>query len=142
MKKKGLGIVFMAIASLFAIAGCVIYWINTHGAYYKDFNPTIILLAVLGIFAIIVLNIWSIAREEQIWMDLFYILAAVLFAYAGVSLLGDRVESAAIILGSDLEAGNKIALQSLYMSFVGVGCFIFGMIMTGVAGFFDKQKDV
>ena len=66
-------------------------------------------------------------------------LAAVLLAWTAVTFLGNRVESAAIILGSELEAGNALAKKSIFMAFAGVGCFVLGMIFTGVAGFFEQS---
>ena len=73
-------------------------------------------------------------------MDIFYPVAAVLMAIAAVWFIGARVESAAIILGSELEAGNQIARNSLFLAFVGIGCYIAGMLLAGVAGFFNLQK--
>lgn len=142
MKKQGLGTLFLVLAIVLSVAGVVLYWINTHGGYYSDFTGNIIVCAVLGIVVLVVIKVLAVVRGEKQWMDILYILAAVLLSWTAVSFLGDRVESAAIILGSSLEAGNALAKQSLFTAFAGVGCFILGMIMTGVAGFFSQQKDI
>lgn len=142
MKKQGLlGTVFLALAVILALAGIVIYWINTHGGYYSDFAPEIVVCGAAGIAVLIVLKVLAVKIGEKQWMDFLYILAAVLLSWTAVSFLGDRVESAAIILGSNLEAGNTLAKQSLFTAFAGVGCFVLGMILTGVSGFFTQQKE-
>lgn len=142
MKKQGLGTVFSVLAVVLALAGIVIYWMNTHGGYYSDFTPSIIGYAAAGIVVLIGLKVLAEVKGERQWMDILYILASVLLAWAAVSFLGDRVESAAVILGSDLEEGNVLARQSLFMAFAGTGCFILGMLLTGAAGFFSQQKNV
>ena len=140
MKKQGLGTVFLVISILFAVAGSIIYWVNTHGGYYKDFKLEIIVYAVLGIIVLVILKILTTIKGEKQGVDILYILAAVLLAWAGIKFLGNRVESAAIILGSELEAGNRLAKQSLFQAFAGAGCFFLGMLMTGVTGFFEQQR--
>lgn len=142
MKKQGLlGTVFWTLAVILALAGIVVYWLNTHGGYYSDFAPGIAVCGAAGAAVLIVLKVLAVKTGEKQWMDILYILAAVLLSWAAVSFLGDRVESAAIILGSSLEAGNVLAKQSLFTAFAGVGCFVLGMILTGVAGFFTQQKE-
>lgn len=142
MKKQRLGTVFLVLAGILALAGTIIYWINTHGGYYSDFQVNTILYAIAGIVILIVLESLNKITGEYQWMDILYILAAVLFSWAAVSFLGARVESAAVILGSSLEEGNVLAKQSLFMAFGGIGCFILGMLLTGVAGFFDQKKQL
>lgn len=141
MKKQGLGTVFWTVAVILALAGIVIYWINTHGGYYSDFSPKVVVLALLGVMVLVFLKVLAVTVGEKQWMDSLYILAAIFLSCAAVSFLGDRVESAAVILGSSPEEGNILAKQSLFASFAGVGCFVLGMILTGVAGFFNQQKE-
>lgn len=140
MKKQSVGTIFLLLAVLVSVIGIVIYWINAHGAYYNDFTPGVLMYAGFGVAVLLVLKLLAAKQGEKTWMDVLYLLAAILLAWAAVDFLGDRVESAAIILGSQLEAGNALALQSLLASFAGTGCFVLGMILTGVAGFFDQQK--
>lgn len=142
MKKQGLGTIFLVLAVILSLAGIVLYWMNTHGGYYNDFAVEIVVYAVLGIAVLIAIKVLTVFLGEKQWMDILYIVAAILLSWTAVSFLGDRVESAAIILGSSLEAGNALAKQSLFMSFASVGCFILGMLMTGVAGFFSQQKNI
>ena len=140
MKKQSIGNIMLLLALVFAAAGTVIYCINTHGGYYHDFTPMIVVLAVVSMVVLIVLKVLSAKLGDRQWLDLFYVLGAVLYSLTAVKFIASRVESAGIILGSDLEAGNALASQSLYMAFVGIGCFVIGMILIGVAGFFDLVK--
>lgn len=140
MKKQGLGTVFVILSVLAALAGTVIYYINATGTYYGDFGVKIVAVSVSGIVVLIALKVLAAKNGEKQWMDIFYPVAAVLMAIAAVWFIGARVESAAIILGSELEAGNQIARNSLFLAFVGIGCYIAGMLLAGVAGFFNLQK--
>lgn len=140
MKKQIVGTTLLLLAVLLSVAGIVIYWVNAHGEYYNDFTPSVMLFAGLGAAALLVWKILSATLGEKRWMDVLYPLAAILLAWAAIDFLGDRVESAAIILGSQLEAGNALAQQSLFTSFAGVACFILGMILTGVSSFFQATE--
>ena len=139
MKKRIAGNIMFALAILFAVAGIVLYWMNTHGGYYSDFTIQIVILAVLAIVVMAAIKVLSARIGEKKWIDLLYVLAAVLLAWTAVTFLGNRVESAAIILGSELEAGNALAKKFIFMAFASVGCFVLGMIFTGVAGFFEQS---
>lgn len=140
MKKQIVGTIFLLLAVLLSVAGMVIYWVNAHGEYYNDFTPSVMLYAAFGVVALLAWKVLSVTLGEKRWMDVLYLLAAILLAWAAVDFLGDRVESAAIILGSQLEAGNALAQQSLFTSFAGIGCFILGMILTGVSSFFQTTE--
>lgn len=140
MKKQIVGTIFLLLAVLLSVAGIVIYWVNAHGEYYNDFTPSVMLYAGFGVVALLAWKVLSVTLGEKRWMDVLYLVAAILLAWAAVDFLGDRVESAAIILGSQLEAGNALAQQSLFTSFAGIGCFILGMILTGVSSFFQTTE--
>ena len=60
---------------------------------------------------------------------------------AAVTFVSYRVESAGIILGSDLEAGNAKAMGSLMQAFAGIGCFLAASVFTGVSAFFRPVKE-
>lgn len=135
MKRQVAANVTFVLALVLAIAGIVIYWINTHGGYYSDFTASIVVIAVAGIVVLAAIK----ALGDKKWVDVLYPAAGVLLTIAAVRFLADRVESAAIILASDLEAGNALAKPSIYTAFAGVICLVLAMVMTGVYSILNDQ---
>lgn len=140
MKKTWLGTIFFALAVVFAVAGTVIYCINSTGSYYDDFTGRIVLVAVVGIALLIGLKIMSYKNVSLLWTDVLYVASAVIIAVAAVMFLSARVESAAVVLGSQLAAGDALAKQSVYTAFAGIGCYMAGMVFIGISGFFNQEK--
>lgn len=139
--KSGVGTIFLIITIVLAAAGMILYGINAKGSYYHDFKMTVILLGILGIGIIVVFMIMTHMKGEKNWMDIFYPAAGIVLMLAAIIFVSYRVESAGIILGSDLEAGNANAMNSLIQSFVGIGCFIAASILSGVSAFFRPVKE-
>lgn len=135
MKRQVAANVTFVLALVLAIVGIVIYWINTHGGYYSDFTASIVVIAVAGIVVLAAIK----ALGDKKWVDVLYPAAGVLLTIAAVRFLADRVESAAIILASDLEAGNALAKPSIYTAFAGVICLVLAMVMTGVYSILNDQ---
>lgn len=139
--RPGIGVVFTGIALLLAAAGTILYSINASGSYYHDLHFTVILLGIGSIFLLAVFTGIVQIKGEQLWTDIFYPAAGILLALAAIIFVSYRVESAGIILGSDLEAGNKEAMNSLIQSFIGSGCFLAASVMTGISSFFRQVKE-
>lgn len=139
MKRQIAANVVFVLALVAAVAGIVIYWINTHGGYYSDFTASIVAIAVAGI--VVLLAIKALDNGGKRWVDILYPAAGVLLTIAAVRFLADRVESAAIILASDLEAGNALARPSIYTAFAGVICLVLAMILTGVYGMLNGKAE-
>ena len=140
MKKQGLGTVFLFLAVICGVAGMILYYINATAKYYDDFQITVIMWEIAGILVVIVNAFCERKWEYMKWTSLLYPLAGVLFAVTAVMFIGERVESAAIILGSNLESGNTLAKILLYQAFAGIGCFLAGMLLVGVAAFFNQER--
>lgn len=140
MKRIGLGLVFTALSVASAIAGVVLYIVNSTGSYYDDFRVLNVVVPLIGIVLAICPTIAAYTIGEKQWTDVFYVLSSVVLAVAAVWFVAARVESAGIILGSRLEAGNQLAKDSLVQAFVGIGCFIASMLFVGVSGFFLQRK--
>ena len=139
LKRIGAGTVLLIFSILCTVAGLIIYGINATGDYYGDFNTNVIMAGAAGMLVVLLLLIAG--RSQKMWTDFFYPLAGIIFTVAAVLFLSTRVESAAIILGSDLEAGNPLARLSLFQAFAGIGCFMAAMLLTGISGFFDQVKE-
>lgn len=139
--KSGVGTIFLAITIVLTVAGMILYGINAKGSYYHDFKMTVILLGTLGIGIIVAFIVLTHIKGEKNWMDIFYPAAGIVLMLAAIVFVSYRVESAGIILGSDLEAGNANAMNSLIQSFVGVGCFIAASIFSGISAFFRPVKE-
>ena len=139
--KSGTGTIFLILTIALAAAGMILYGLNSSGSYYHDFKMPVILLGILGIGIILVFIVLSRRRGEKNWMDIFYPAAGIVLMLGAIIFVSYRVESAGIILGSDLEAGNAKAMNSLIQAFVGIGCFIVASILSGVAAFFSPVKE-
>lgn len=141
MKKQGLGTVFLLLAVICGAAGIILYYINATGKYYDDFQTTVVMWGLAGILAVAVNAFCERKWGDMQWTSLLYPLAGVVFAVAAITFIGGRVESAAIILGSNLESGNALAKTSLYQAFSGIGCFLAGMLFVGIAAFFNQERE-
>lgn len=139
-KSVTLGNIFSVLSILTIVAGIVIYVINATGAYYHDFSMTVPVIAGIAIVLEIICLVLTKKKDEQYWIDVFYLLTGIVVMIAAVVYVGARVESAGIILGSALEAGNAAAYSSLYQAFAGIGCFVVAMLFEGVSGFLKQNR--
>lgn len=140
MKKITIGNVFYLIAAICTLIGSVIYYQNANGTYYHDFKWSTMLLGLGCLAAEIIGFICIQISKEKRWTDVIYPICTVLLGFEAVTFIGARVESAGIILGSDLEAGNALASQSLTMAFVGIGFFAGALLILGIAGCMRQTK--
>lgn len=141
MKKITGGTVFSSLAFLLSIAGVIVYCVNASGSYYNDLRATVIFLGIISAVLIAGFQVMVRMMGEKKWMDLYYLVAAIVLAITVILYASVRVESAAVILGSDLEAGNMLAYSSLMLAFVGIGCFVLAMFFVGISGFFAQVKE-
>lgn len=141
MKKLATGNLVFALAAICTLAATVIYYVNASGSYYHDFNTTTLAIGILCLAAEIIGLILIRRTGEQQWTDLVYPVCTCLLGYEAIRYLGARVESAGIILGSELEDGNAAASAALNLSFTGIGLFVAAMLLVGIAGFFRQTRD-
>ena len=140
MKKFTVGNIFTALSVILAIAGLIIYSVNASGSYYHDFSARVPLIAVVGIVVEIVGLFLMKKFDERYAFDVFFVVSGVVLMIAAMFFIAARVESAGIILGSSLEAGNDVAYSSLYQAFAGIGCFVIAMLLEGIAGLMKQNK--
>ena len=140
MKKFTLGNIFTCLSVLAAVVGLILYAVNASGSYYHDFGVKVPLVIVAGIIVEIAGLLLIKKFDEKYVFDIFFIAAGALIMLAVVFFAAARVESAGIILGSSLEAGNDLAYSSLYQAFAGIGCLVAAMLLEGVAGFMKQNK--
>lgn len=138
-KSITLGNVFSVLSILTSVVGIVIYVVNATGSYYHDFSMTVPIIATIAIALEIACMVLTKKKDELFWIDLFYPLAGIVVMIAAVVFIAARVESAGIILGSALEAGNAVAFNSLYQAFAGIGCFVVAMLFDGTSGFLKQR---
>ena len=139
MKAQIAGKIFVLATLILAAAGLVIYCLNASGSYYSDFNYRVVLASGAAIVLIVIQQVLYRKLGDQLWLDALYPAVSVLLAVAAVIFIGARVESAAMILASELEAGNANASSALLQSFIGIGCFIAGILVCGIAGCFRQE---
>ena len=142
MKKFTVGNVFTALSVIVAIAGLIIYSVNANGSYYHDFSVRVPLVAAIGIVVEVVGLVLIKKFDERYVFDVFFVGSGIVLMVAAMFFIAARVESAGIILGSSLEAGNDVAYSSLYQAFAGIGCFIVAMLLEGIAGLMKQNKQV
>lgn len=139
-KKNACGLVLRVLAVCLTVAGLVIYVMNANGSYYGDFSMQIPMLsaACLAVEAAII-GLY-VTRKDSVVIDLLFPVVCVLLACVVVSYVGVRVESAGMILGSDLESGNAEAMPALMQAFTSIGCYLVAMVVAGVSGAFAPAK--
>ncbi len=137
--KLTLGNLFTILSVIVGIVGIVIYGINASGSYYHDFGMTVPLIAGLALAIEVIALVLTKTRDEKYAFDILYVAAGVILMIAVVQFTGARVESAGIILGSDLEGGNALASASLYQAFAGIGCMVGAIVLEGISGFFKQN---
>ena len=104
-----------------------------------DLNYRVVLASGTAIVLIVIQQVLYHKLGDQLWLGVLYPAVSVLLAVAAVIFIGARVESAAMILASELEAGNAAASSALLQSFIGIGCFIAGILAVGIAGCFRQE---
>jgi membrane-associated HD superfamily phosphohydrolase len=133
---------YISIATIIlALIAMSIYVANGNTTYYNDFNSRVVILTVIAIAVEIVLMAVSRIVGEKQWLDIAYIVVPVLLAITAMFFISYRVESAGIILGSDLEKGNITANNALNQAFMGIGFYFLAMISAIVRSFFSQIKD-
>jgi chromate transport protein ChrA len=140
LKKLSAGFYFSLATIVIALIALFVYVRNGNGAYYNDFSAKIVILTVAAIVAEIVLIISARLIGERRWLDVVYLIAPILLGLSAVAFISIRVESAGIILGSDLEKGNVAASNALSQAFIGTGLYLVAMTTGVTRSFLGQQK--
>lgn len=140
ISKQSIGFYIGVVAALLMLIGTIMLANNCNMPYYKDYNAIVPLLGSLAVIvavAILVLKQFvKIPHLEALW-----IVVILLIGMALMIMISMRVESAAIILGSELEAGNELAQSAMSNFIAGAIITIVSIVAAIVASFFDVTKE-
>ncbi|MBW6471772.1 MAG: hypothetical protein K0B14_01505 [Anaerolineaceae bacterium] len=132
---------YLSIASIIiALIALLIYTLNGKSTYYNDYNSTILNYTLIAVGVEIVFLVLVLTIGEKRWLDIFYVVPPILFGIAAVTFISFRVQSAGIILGSELEKGNVAASNALMQAFIGIGLYFLAMITSFVKSFKAQLK--
>lgn len=147
-KKQGAGFYFSVLSVLVGIAAVILYVVNSGHSYFDTgtLNSLIVFLSVLAIGLEVVVIVGSefkrANRIDDVVIDVLIIAVIALMTLAFMFFVNDRVYSIAIVLGSDLEAGNASATEAIYQAIVGFVLYAVSIIFGIVAAFFNIRKPV
>jgi membrane-associated HD superfamily phosphohydrolase len=141
LKNQKAGFYTSVATMILAMIAMFIYIANGNTAYYNDFNSRVVILTVIAIAVEIALIVVARTVGEKQWLDIAYVIVPVLLGICAMTFISYRIESAGIILGSDLENGNTAAINALNQAFMGIALYILAMISKLVGSFFGQIKD-
>ena len=139
-----------AVAVIMALVSVIVYGVNTTSEYYvTSGSATISGLVVAFTILAMVLIIGRVVLAEMFggnklfgYVTAFMILAACVFlASAFFAYVGERVYDIAIVLASDLEAGNQAATDAVMQTIAGFVLYGITLIISVVSAFFAVKKD-
>jgi len=140
LRKQSTGFFFSIATIVIALAALLVYIQNGNNAYYNDYNPEIVILTIIAIAVEIIFIVLVQTIGEKRWLDIAYLISPILLVISAIAFISIRVKSAGIILGSELEKGNVEANQALTQAFIGIGLYLFAMIISATKSFFSQQK--
>ena len=140
LRKQSTGFFFSIATIAIALTALLIYIQNGNNAYYNDYNPEIFILTIIAIAVEVIFIILVQTIGEKRWLDIVYVISPILLGVSAIAFISIRVKSAGIILGSELEKGNVAANQALTQAFIGIGLYLFAMIISATKSFFSQLK--
>jgi hypothetical protein len=140
LKKQSTGFFFSIVTIIVALIALLVYVKNGFNPYYNDFNSKIVILTIVAIVAEIIFIVLVETIGEKRWLDIMYLIPPILLGISAVAFISIRVESAGIILGSELEKGNALASNALLQAFIGIGLYLVAMITSFIKSFHSQLK--
>lgn len=140
LKKLRAGFFISMAAVVLAVIALFIYIANGNNAYYNDLNSVVVTITIITIIVEIILIIVTSIVGEKHFLDIFYVVVPALLGIAVLLFISSRVQSAGIILGSDLEKGNLIASKALNQAFKGVIFYFLAMIASMIGSFLRQSE--
>lgn len=150
IKKQWIAFYASIVAVILAIVAVIIYGINATDAYFVDqgsgnIDPAVI---VFTIFAIVIIIGRVVAAElvsdnkiVKIVLDIAAIVACVFLAAAFMCFVGQRVYDFAIVLASDLQAGNDAAYAAVNQSIGGLVVYGISLVISIALSFFTITRN-
>lgn len=138
MEKKHTTLSFALYVSTAALAfiGLVVYVIcSAVMTYYSDCSAVIITASVCAVAIIVALAVLSKKGTAPTWITVLLIPVSCLLVFAMVSIIGDRIDSFAWLVMSDLERMNIDGYRALYTSIGAVCCYVLALIVNSVNAF-------
>lgn len=140
ISKQSVGFYIGVVAALLMLIGTIMLATNCNMTYFRDYNAIVPLLGSLAVIVTVSLLVLKqfvkIPHLETLW-----IVVILLIGIALMIMISMRVEAMAIILGSELEAGNEIAQSAMSNFIAGAIITIISIVATIVASFFDVTKE-
>ncbi len=140
LKKQSSGFYFSIATIIIALIALLIYSLNGNSTYYNDYNSSIFNYTVIAIAVEIVFIVLVQTIGEKRWLDILYLVPPILFCISAIAFISMRVQSAGIILGSELEKGNVTASNALTQAFIGIGLYFLAMITSFIKSFKAQLK--
>ena len=142
--KQGNGSFLALATALLALVALIIYSLNAATQYYNDVNAQVVVMTVLAILfsaAAAILPKFAFAHNTlvKIAVDIMFVMSAVMLIWSFMIFIGDRVESLAYVLGSDLESDNVAAQRGVRQAIAGFVVYFVAWLAV-VAGAFSGLK--
>ncbi len=138
-KRQSIGFYVGAGAMIMLLVATIMLSANSKMEYYNDFSAGPLVLGlvalIVGIAILVVNQFVKIPHFNALW-----IVCVVLAAVAFMLVLANRVESMAIILGSDLEKDNALAQAAMSNFIATMVINIIAIVAIVVASFFKVTK--
>lgn len=140
-KKQSIAFYLSIAAFIVTLVAVCIYGANSNdGKYYNDFKAGIVIYSVFAMLIIAAAAVLPQFFGKKWYFDALPLIVVALLCVIITSSVGGRIESLAIILASDLEAGNTAAQSAVNQFFVCVGFYAAGIILTVLTAFFKQTK--
>lgn len=143
-KKQSIAFYIAPVTVILSIIAVSIYGHNSGLEYFNDYKGSVVALAVVSIFLQVASVVGPQFLKGRIFDGLFSvttILSCVFLMMSVMFFLGDRVYDMAIILGSDLEAGNAAAQSAMSNAIAGIVIYFIAIILNIVSAFFRVKKE-
>lgn len=150
IKKQRVAFYASIVAVIMALVSVIIYGVNTTSEYYAASGSAVvsglvvsftILAMVLLLGRVVIEEIFAGDKPLVKHLTAFMVLAACVFlASAFFAYVGERVYDIAIVLASDLEAGNQSATDAVMQTIAGFVLYGITLIIAIVSAFFSVKK--
>ena len=150
IKNQRVAIYVSIVAVILALVSVIIYGVNTTSEYYvSSGSATVsglvvaftILSMVLVIGRVVLAEMFAESKLMKHVTAAMLLVACVFLASAFFAYVGERVYDIAVVLASDLEAGNQAAMDAVMQTISGFVLYGITLIAVIVSAFFSVKKD-
>ncbi|MBR1813827.1 MAG: hypothetical protein IJ773_08405 [Lachnospiraceae bacterium] len=139
-RKSSAGLFFTVLSLILAVAGAVLYYLNTTTAYFasQGLNTTILIVACAAVVVQLIYLIVGMKGTPAV-NDLFPIIATALLIAAAVLFASARVNGIAALITFE---GNETTTMALYTAIGGIIALVAAALVNILGSFFDVSKEV